>query len=170
VGRCQQEAIKAGHKLEEGFLKSANNAKRTYLKGTAQVPAVADAAQLAAMITSAVGSDAKVQKLSQKSFEGVDKRCGDLAGSTLAAALPGCNVTSASALGGCVVRAARCRGCNKVSEMDDLPVDCDNLDDFSANASCLLSPTPTQTPGFTVTITPTLGPTPTAGPTPTPGP
>ena len=164
VGRCQQEGIKRGHQLEEAVLKAANGAKKRYLKGNQQVPPATDGVTLAGMITSSVLSDTKLQKRREKLEDKVEARCGGLAPSTLLLAFPGCGATSASALGICVANAARCRGCHKLGQMDQLPLDCDLLDDFATNGSCFGGPGPTSTPGFTP------GPKPTVGPTPTPGP
>jgi hypothetical protein len=47
VGKCQQEVIKGGLKLEESLLKAANKAKKTYLKGNKAVPPAADGPTLA---------------------------------------------------------------------------------------------------------------------------
>jgi hypothetical protein len=143
TGRCQLEAIKAGHQLEEALLKSANGAKKMYLKGNAQVPAVTDAPTLAAMVTSAVLGDPKLDKRGEKLAARIESRCGSLSGPALYDAFPSCLATSASALGACVARAARCRGCNKVAEMDELPLDCDQIDDPSLSSSCFSGPNPT---------------------------
>ncbi len=36
----------------------------------------------------------------------------------------------------CVIAAARCEACLKINAFDDLKLDCDDLDDGSANMSC----------------------------------
>jgi len=162
IGRCQLEAVKAGHQLEEALLKSANGAKKMYLKGTAQVPAATDAPTLASMITSSVLGDQKLAQRQQKLGERILSRCEALGSSDFPAAFPACFATSASALGGCVAKAARCRGCNKVAQMDELPIDCDMIDDLAVNSSCFSGPNPTTV--FTPQPTPTSGPTPTPTP------
>lgn len=160
VGKCQQEAIKGGLKLEESLLKAANKAKKTYLAGSKGVAPVSDGPTLAAMIASSLGSDAKLQKLGGKIQTKTEKRCGGLSGADLQAALPGCNVATTAELASCIEAAARCRGCQKLSLMDDLAIDCDGLDDGASNMSCTaVSPTGTPTP--TGGLTTTVGPTPT---------
>jgi hypothetical protein len=37
----------------------------------------------------------------------------------------------------CVITAARCQGRLKINAFDDLKLDCDDLDDGTANGSCL---------------------------------
>jgi hypothetical protein len=166
VARCQQEAIKRGHKVEETLLKTANKTKKRYLKGSRQVPPVSDASSLATMITSMILGDGKLEKQGQKLEDRVEKRCSVLGASTLQGAFPGCDVATTSELAGCVLAAARCRGCWKLNLMDDLTLDCDLLDDFQANTSCIGAP-PTGTPTPSSGLTPTSGPAPTSGPTPT---
>lgn len=168
IGKCQGEALKRGHKLEESLLKTGNKTKKTYLKGTRQMPPVTDATSLSSLIGGVMLFDPKLDKLGAKLEQGIGKRCGALDPSALQSAFPGCNATTASGLAACVRASARCRGCWKLNEMDDLTVSCDQVDDGISNTSCTaIPPTGTPTPSPSGIPTPTGGPTPTAGPTPT---
>jgi hypothetical protein len=76
----------------------------------------------------------KIGKKEAKLAGAATNACGATA---LDAAFPGCAPSAdASALASCATSAARCRFCRAFNAFDGLAMDCDDLDDGAANASC----------------------------------
>jgi hypothetical protein len=130
AAKCQLEMLKQAGKLENTILKEVNKAKKTALKAVA----TSSSSVLAAELEDAFSSD-KIVKTEEKLVKGVDKRCAAL--QDPATTFPGaCAHPDLAVIEECVIAAARCQACLATNAMDDLTLDCDQVDDRTLNASC----------------------------------
>jgi hypothetical protein len=132
TARCQKEMLARAGQLEDAVLKEINKAKKKAIKH----PTVDDAAALEAALTAAIASNDKIRKKEVQLAQKVDSKCAALVAppSTI---FPGvCADDSLGTVEDCVIAAARCVACSKINAFDALALDCDQLDDQSANGSC----------------------------------
>jgi cysteine-rich repeat protein len=133
--RCQQEVLTGSQALSNLLFKLAVKQKKKLIAGTAGALAVSNQALELGLI-GYVQADArgKIGKKEAKLAGAATNACGATA---LDAAFPGCAPSAdASALASCATSAARCRFCRAFNAFDGLAMDCDDLDDGAANASC----------------------------------
>jgi hypothetical protein len=130
--KCQAEMLERANKLEDTVLKELVKAKRNAVKD----PTVNSAGKLEAALALALASNEKITRAREKLLKSVEKKCESLQvlPSTL---FPGvCADPSLADVESCVIAAARCVACVKMSTFDGLNLDCDDLDDGEANGSC----------------------------------
>jgi hypothetical protein len=136
---CQQALVKASTKCHDVRLLEFNRCKKAGLKDESITSAAALTACLAADPKGKVAAacdlgrdgDAKVDPIRA----GLREACLD-ASVALAAALPPCAAADVEAAHACVRARIDCRVCLELRAADDLPADCDALDDGQQNASC----------------------------------
>jgi cysteine-rich repeat protein len=132
--RCQQDVLKRTQALSNLVFKLAVKEKKKRIAGTDGALAVSDAAlELALLGYLQADAHGKIAKKEAAVASTVTKRCGGVA---LGTAFPGCAPADAAALSSCAAGAARCRFCRALNAYDGLAMDCDALDDASANGSC----------------------------------
>jgi hypothetical protein len=117
---CTTPAVKALHQYVGAQLKEFNSCKRAALKsGTIGATELAAACGTA---LPAVGFEALFTS--------------ECDGANLAAVFQGACSGDVAAASACMEASAKCAVCNLTAGVDDLPVDCDALDDGLANSSC----------------------------------
>jgi len=133
--RCQQDVLKATHALSNLLFKLAVKQKKKLIAGTAGTLAVSnEALELALLGYVQADAKGKIGKKAAKLASVAGKACPVVA---LDAAFPGCAPSAdPAALASCATSAARCRFCRAFNSFDGLAMDCDDLDDGVANASC----------------------------------
>jgi hypothetical protein len=126
--------LRSTQALSNQLFKLATKAKKRLIAGTGSGLAVSDEA-LGLALLGYVEADAqgKIGRKEAAVASTVTKRCGGVA---LGAAFPGCAPADAPALASCAAAAARCRFCRALNGYDGLAMDCDQLDDGTANGSC----------------------------------
>jgi hypothetical protein len=132
TARCQLAMLKEASKLENTVLKEANKAKKTALK-----KGMADSASALAVELERSFSNGKLTTVEGKLAQKVSKVCAGLGSPDTI--FPGaCADPVLRNLSVCVIAAARCQACLGINAMDDLALDCDDLDDGNTvNGSCL---------------------------------
>jgi cysteine-rich repeat protein len=133
--RCQQEVLKGSQALSNLLFKLAVKQKKKLIAGTGGALAVSNQALELGLI-GYLDADArgKIGKKEAKLAGAASNACGAAA---LDAAFPGCAPSAdVGALASCATSAARCRFCRAFNAFDGLAMDCDDLDDGAANASC----------------------------------
>jgi cysteine-rich repeat protein len=133
--RCQQDVLKATESLSNTAFKLAVKQKKRLIAGKGGALAVSDPAlELSLLGYLQADAKGKLGKKAGRIESEAARRCG---GVTLDSAFPGCAPSAdATALASCASRAARCRFCRALNAFDGLAMDCDSLDDATANASC----------------------------------
>jgi hypothetical protein len=141
--RCQSGVKKTADVIATGLWKAALAATVKNVKPQGSIPPVANAVELAGTVAAAWTGNAKLDKAAAKVHTAVDKLCASTRKppiATLAELFPGCvpsdDLTPAQTLKACAVASTRCRACRAFALADQLPLDCDTIDDGSANLSC----------------------------------
>ncbi len=129
---CQYEMLKRADKLESTVVKEVNKAKKTALKD----PTVSGRPALEVALAEVFDpANVKLAKAEEKLEKGVEKKCGLLPSPETI--FPGaCADPDLLEVEACVIAAARCQACSKINAFDGLILECDELDDGSANGSC----------------------------------
>jgi hypothetical protein len=132
---CQSAVAKGSEQLRATFLQRARKAKAAAL-GDRSAPAEdAEALAQALLAALASGANAKLERAAGKLAAKADAAC---AGADPGPLFPGAcgQAADAATLAACAGARARCRACQALAAFDVLPLDCDTLDDGSADASC----------------------------------
>jgi hypothetical protein len=134
VAQCQLEMLERAGKLETAVLKEVLKAKRKALKDET----VNSAAALEAKLQTVFFSNNKISKAEDSLVKLVDQKCDALAEppNAIFAGICGAGNPDLAEVEDCVIAAARCEVCLKFNAFDDLNLDCDQMDDQNANASC----------------------------------
>lgn len=132
AAKCQTEMLKRADKLEGTVLSEINKTKKRALRG-----AVANSASaLESTVAAVFSANTKIDKAEDRLARKVDKSCAAL-GTAPVTIFPGaCAGPTLLEIEDCVIAAARCQACLKLSAFDALNLDCDQADDQIANGSC----------------------------------
>ena len=133
--RCQQDVVKETQALSNLLFKLAVKQKKKLIAGTAGTLAVSNQAlELGVLGYLQADAKGKIGKKETRIAASAGKDCVAVA---LDGAFPGCAPSAdPAALASCATSAARCRFCRAFNGYDGLAMDCDDLDDGAANASC----------------------------------
>jgi hypothetical protein len=133
--RCQQGVLKSTQDLSNLLFKLAVRQKKKLLAGTDDsVVSSNEALELGLLGYVQADARRRIEKQEAKLARTAAKAC---RGVTLDAAFPGCAPSAdRAAVASCATSAARCRFCRALNAFDGLAMDCDDLDDGAANASC----------------------------------
>jgi cysteine-rich repeat protein len=133
--RCQQDVLKSTQELSNLLFKLAVKQKKKLLAGTdGSVVASTEALELGLLGYVQADARGRIGNKAAKLARTAAKSCRAVA---LDAAFPGCAPSAdRAAVASCATSAARCRFCRALNAFDGLAMDCDDLDDGAANASC----------------------------------
>ena len=130
TAKCQLGMLKGAGRLLNTVLGEADKARKAALKEVGT-----DGSSALVVELDKVFSNDAVAKAGGRLVKRVEKKCASL--QDPAAIFPGaCADPDLGAVEDCVIAAARCRACSKIEAFEGLGLDCDDLDDGRANASC----------------------------------
>ena len=132
--RCQSAVLKHAHALSDTFAGEARAALAAKLEGRRTAPAV-NGAELSRFVEEALEESPRIAKVAASLRRRAAGACADAP--ELTALFPGCASAEAEQVAACAERAARCRACELLEAANErLDVDCDLLDDLTADLSC----------------------------------
>jgi len=134
AAKCQIEMLKRANKLENTILKEMNKAKKQSLKDAT----VRSGEALEARLQAVLSSNEKIDRVQDMLVKAVDKNCAALqvAPDTIFPGACGAGDPNLGEIETCVIAAIRCEACVSINQLDDLNLNCDQMDDRAANGSC----------------------------------
>ena len=134
TAKCQFELLKRADRLESVLLNEIGKAKRKAVRDQT----VDSQAALEAKLRVILSSNRRINRVQDQLVTLVDLRCAELqvTPDTIFPGECGEGGPELSEIEDCVITAARCGACSMINAFDDLNLDCDRVDDQTANGSC----------------------------------
>jgi cysteine-rich repeat protein len=132
--KCQGIVLKSATKVYDTIWSELNKSKKQAIKGTKNVTAATNDGELTAALRGTFTTSKKLPKAVQKLNDKPPKKC---EGGDPATLFPGaCTNAQIGDVLTCVTQQTACLACTSYNEVDDVSIDCDQVDDGLMNASC----------------------------------
>lgn len=129
AAKCQAELLKRAHKLLDIAWKESMAGVQDALEAGA-----ADAAEVAAALVVGIDASSKLAKAEAQLVAKAEKKCADVSPPLVFRGV--CTAATAAEVAECAAERVRCRLCLALTDLEDLPLDCDSFDDGTVNLSC----------------------------------
>ena len=134
AAKCQIEVLKRAGRLENTIVKELIKTNKLALKDDA----IDSGAALEARLRAVFSSNFKIEVARGMLVTGIDRKCAALQAPPEAIFAGNCREGNPDLRGFefCAIVATHCAACLKINAFDDLNLDCDQVDDQTANGSC----------------------------------